>query len=150
MPSPNPWPEQDEASLHAFYGSPGDEDQLVNLPVNGVFYEGEAVRTIRCHRKVAKSLGRILVQLAASPHAGILTKYAGCFNDRSVRGGSSPSLHARGAAIDLDPDHNANGQAWPNSAIIPIGVMEIFSREGWLAAGAFWGRDAMHFQATRG
>jgi hypothetical protein len=27
--------------------------------------------------------------------------------------------------------------------------MEEFAKEGWLAAGAFWGRDAMHFQATQ-
>jgi hypothetical protein len=32
---------------------------------------------------------------------------------------------------------------------MPIQVMEEFAKEGWLAAGAFWGRDAMHFQATR-
>jgi hypothetical protein len=32
---------------------------------------------------------------------------------------------------------------------MPLEIMEAFAREGWLAAGAFWGRDAMHFQATR-
>jgi hypothetical protein len=32
---------------------------------------------------------------------------------------------------------------------MPLAVMEEFSREGWLAAGAFWNRDAMHFQATQ-
>jgi hypothetical protein len=28
-------------------------------------------------------------------------------------------------------------------------VMEFFAVGGWLSAGAFWGRDAMHFQATK-
>jgi hypothetical protein len=32
---------------------------------------------------------------------------------------------------------------------MPIEVMECFAREGWLSAGAFWGYDAMHFQATQ-
>jgi hypothetical protein len=32
---------------------------------------------------------------------------------------------------------------------MPLDVMEIFAREGWLAAGAFWGRDSMHMQATQ-
>jgi hypothetical protein len=32
---------------------------------------------------------------------------------------------------------------------MPIEVMEEFAKEGWLPAGAFWSRDAMHFQATR-
>ncbi len=65
-----------------------------------------------------------------------------------MRGGSTPSLHARGAAVDLDPDYNGNLVSWPAKAAMPLEVMEAFAREGWLAAGAFWGRDAMHFQAT--
>jgi hypothetical protein len=32
---------------------------------------------------------------------------------------------------------------------MPLDVMEIFAREGWLAAGAFWSRDSMHMQATQ-
>jgi hypothetical protein len=27
--------------------------------------------------------------------------------------------------------------------------MEAFARVGWLAAGAFWNRDAMHYETTR-
>jgi hypothetical protein len=57
-------------------------------------------------------------------------------------------LHARGAAIDLLADTNGNLTAWPVAARMPFAVMEAFAREGWLSAGAFWGRDAMHFQAT--
>lgn len=150
-PSPNPWPESDQGSLRAFYGRAGDEDQLVGMPIpDGVIvkYEGKQVQTIRCHRKVAASLGRALVAVSkVAP--GILLQYAGCFNNRSIRGGSSPSLHAYGAAIDFDPDNNGNHQHWPTSASMPIEVMECFAKEGWLSAGAFWSRDAMHFQATR-
>lgn len=151
MPSPNPWPESDQASLREFYGAPGNENNLVGMSVpEGVIvkYEGRQVQTIRCHRKVAASLGRALVEVSkVAP--GVLLEYAGCFNDRAIRGGTSPSLHAYGAAIDFDPDSNANRQQWPTSATMPLAVMECFAREGWLSAGAFWGRDAMHFQATR-
>jgi len=38
---------------------------------------------------------------------------------------------------------------WPTSSTMLLVVMEAFAREGWLSAGAFWGRDAMHFQATQ-
>jgi len=31
---------------------------------------------------------------------------------------------------------------------MPFKVIEAFSREGFLSAGAFWSRDAMHFQTT--
>ena len=149
MPDPNPWPEQYEMKLQAFYGSPGDESKLVSLPVTGVLYEGQPVSTIRCHAKVAASLGRIIAELAAGPFAWILTKYDGCFNFRNMRGGAIPSLHARGGAIDFWADKNGNQDHWPDQATMPLEIMEIFAREGWLSAGANWGRDGMHFQATR-
>jgi len=151
MLTPFPWPDSDQASLRAFYGPPGDESQLVNLPVPVgvvVHYEGKPVKTIRCHRKVSGSLARVLYAISISC-PGILLKYAGCYNNRSVSGGATPSLHAYGAAIDFDPDSNGNHTHWPTGATMPIEVMECFAREGWLAAGAFWSRDAMHFQATR-
>lgn len=149
MPSPHPWPAPSQAALAAFYGQPGDESKLVNLDVTGlgVKYEGRIVKTIRCHHKVAESLHRILTVLSKS-HPEILARYAGVYNNRNMRGGSLPSLHARGAAIDLDPDNNGNHTAWPSRATMPFEVMEAFAREGWMSAGAFWGRDAMHGQAT--
>ena len=151
MPKDSNWPGTSQAALQGFYGSPGDESRLVNLDVQGldVRYDGKPVRTIRCHERVAESLRRVLEDIAAGPHPDILAQYAGCYNNRPMRGGSLPSLHARGAAIDLDPDNNRLSQSWPVSATMPLEVMESFAREGWLAAGAFWGRDAMHFQSTR-
>ncbi len=151
MPKPSKWPKSDQASLRAFYGRPGDETNLVGLPVpEGVImkYEGKQVATIRCHRKVEESLGRVMKELSKVCPA-VLLKYAGCYNNRSVRGGSTPSLHAYGAAIDFDPDTNGNHQHWPVGATMPIEVMEAFAKEGWLSAGAFWSRDAMHSQATQ-
>jgi len=149
MPSPNPWPGTSQAELQAFYGSPGDESKLVSLNVEGLGlkYDGKPVKSVRCHDKVADSLKRVLESLAKT-HPDILAQYAGVFNDRTMRGGSLPSLHARGAAIDLAPDTNQNKQAWPVSADMPLEVMEAFAREGWKSAGAFWSRDAMHHEAT--
>jgi len=151
MPHRNPWPKPDQASLTAFYGKPGDESQLVNLDVDdlAISYEDEFVKTIRCHHKVADSLRRVLVEINKSPWRYILHDYAGCYNNRAMRGGTLPSLHARGAAIDLRPGSNGNRTHWPVASDMPIQVMEFFAAEGWLSAGAFWSRDAMHFQATR-
>jgi hypothetical protein len=150
IPYPNPWPKSDESSLRAFYGKAGDESQLVNLDVSGfgVRYEGQEIKTIRGHGKLASSLGRIIKQLSIH-HPEILADYNGCYNFRKMRGGSSYSLHARGAAIDFMAGENGNKTSWPSKATMPITAMEIFARDGWLSAGAFWGRDAMHFQATR-
>lgn len=151
MPSRNPWPKADQASLTKFYGAPGDESKLVNMVVDGLGlkYDGKPVKTVRCHQKVAFSLKRIFTEISKGPNHDILNEYAGCFNNRAMRGGSLPSLHARGAAVDLDPDDNGNHLAWPTRATMPLEVMEAFAREGWVSAGAFWCRDAMHFQATQ-
>lgn len=149
MPNAHPWPGTDQAWLTKFYGAAGDESQLVNLsaPVP-MFYEGTRIKTIRVHRKCADSLARALTNAyLVAPE--IVKIYDGCFNNRAMRGGSTPSLHARGAAINLNAGANGNHVAWPVVATMPFEVMECFAREGWLAAGAFWGRDAMHFQATQ-
>lgn len=150
MPSPNPWPKSDQKSLTAFYGAAGDESKLVDLDVRGlgIKYEGKSILRVRCHEKIAPALLRVLQRLAKS-HPDILADYAGCFNNRSMRGGNLPSLHARAAAVDFAPDGNGNLVSWPVRASMPFEVMEEFAREGALAAGAFWGRDAMHFQFTQ-
>jgi hypothetical protein len=59
------------------------------------------------------------------------------------------SLHAWGAAIDLDPDYNPVGWAWRRDAgMIPMAVVELFEAAGWRWGGQFKGRkDCMHFQA---
>jgi hypothetical protein len=150
MPADANWPRPSQESLQGFYGSAGDESKLVAVNVEGLGlrYDGKPVKSIRCHDRVADSLKRVLTALSKS-HPDILAQYAGVYNNRPMRGGSLPSLHARGAAIDLAADTNRLSQSWPVSADMPFEVMETFAREGWASAGAVWGRDAMHFQATR-
>jgi len=151
MPDKNPWPKSDQASLTKFYGEAGDETQLINTEVTGLglLYNGKPVKTVRCHRKVAASLVRIFTEIARGPHRSILNRYEGCYANRPMRNGKLPSLHARGAAVDLDAADNDNHIHWPIAATMPLEVMESFAREGWLPAGAFWLRDAMHLQATQ-
>jgi hypothetical protein len=150
-PKENPWPKADEGSLRAFFGEPGDALKLAKVSVQGLglMYERRPVMNILCHHKVADSLLRILHEIAAGPHAAILKQFAGVYNNRPMRNGRRPSLHARGAAIDLAPDANGNVTHWPTKATMPLEVMEAFAREGWTCAGAAWSRDAMHFQTTQ-
>jgi len=154
MPDPNPWPASDQQSLRKFYGVPGDESNLVTIEFPyEIKYDGKIVTKTRVHRKCAESLLRILerikIRMEAVPDiVDEATDYCGVFNFRLKRGGSTYSLHAYGAAIDLDADDNTFKNAWPINADMPLEIIEEFAREGWVSAAAFWGYDAMHFQAT--
>lgn len=154
MPSPSPWPATTQAALTRFYGQPGDETQLVEIrfPYR-MYYEGKLVARSRCHRRVHDSLLAVLTEIGDrwSAKRGVMEEaedYGGVYNNRPMRNGNLPSLHARGAAIDLDPDDNGNLMPWPVAADMPLEILEAFARQGWVSAAAFWGRDAMHFQAT--
>jgi D-alanyl-D-alanine carboxypeptidase len=155
MPKPNPWPNSDQDSLRKFYGQPGDESNLVTVDFPfPTFYEGKVVKKFRCHKKVADSLLRVLknINLKYGKNREIMEEaedYGGVYNFRNKRGGTTFSVHAWGAAIDLDADDNTFRDSWPMKADMPLEIMEEFAKEGWLSAGAFWGYDAMHFQATK-
>jgi hypothetical protein len=151
MPTPNPWPKADQASLRAFYGDPTNNNVIVSVDAPAwlrLYDTDRRVLKISCHRKVAASLLRALeaAYKVAPNHA---RRYFGCHVDRNMRGGTSWSLHAYGAAIDLAASSNGNHTHWPTKADMPLVVMEAFAREGWLPAGAFWSRDSMHFQSSQ-
>jgi len=157
MPRPHPFPRQDQKSLTAFYGPAGDVPTTsIGVPYRMFLYNGPAnVVRISVHERLAPSLECILREIGkryrtdeARTEAGV-NRCFGVYANRNMRGGTRPSLHARAAAIDLDANRNGRNTHWPTRARMPLDVMEIFAREGWLAAGAFWSRDAMHFQATQ-
>lgn len=159
VPASQAWPLDNHGSLVDYYGPPGD-DQLIRIStpyeMRLSWDKSVKVRKISCHKLVAESLSRVLERilahyngdLGAMASAGMLD-YGGCYNYRKMRGGSSWSRHAWGIAIDLDPERNGLRTPWPEKAKMPSAVIDIFEAEGWLSGARAWGRDAMHFQATR-
>ena len=146
-PDPHPWPLQSRA--REFFGDPGDHLTRIDVTGLGVKYDGKDVGSILCHEKVADDLLAILREIAASPWADVLSRYAGCHNDRSMLGSNVPSMHAYGVAVDIDPDTNGMRAPWPAAANMPWGVVKIFARHGWTSGGGMWNYDAMHFQAPK-
>lgn len=155
MPNPSPWPAADPVSLARFYGQPGDESQLVRIALPyPMFFEGQRVTSTRVHRRCAESLLRVLTSIRdlmpANPWiTDEAEDFGGIYNNRNKRGGTSKSLHAYGAAIDLDADDNTFRDSWPMQSDMPLLIIEAFAREGWVSAAAFWGYDSMHHQATQ-
>lgn len=155
------WPLQRDCAK--FYGDPRgsngaassrwERENLITVPCPwALTYAGRPVKGIRVHRKVAESLTRALANIwerVGQSQAEIdrigMSVYGGGYNFRVMRGGSSLSMHAYGAAVDFDPGRNALGDATP--AMDPR-VIEEFEREGW-EWGGHWSRpDGMHFQAA--
>jgi hypothetical protein len=170
QPEPGPglrvaiWPDDNEAALREFFGKPG-EDNLVSftLPYPMKLYtrNGQPVTRSRCHAKVKDSLCAVLEELhqifgqdRLEFHG--LDVFGGIYNYRTMRGGSSLSRHSWGIAIDLNPDENAMQTPWkadrvgqPGWATMPTEAIATFEKHGWKSGARAWGKDAMHFQATR-
>lgn len=157
FPTNPPFPTQSNVTdFYGPHGVPGGytpPTKLIVLPFP-IYYEGKSVTKLSPHEKCADSLLRVFERLqetypseALRKKAGI-TFYDGLYNPRSMRGGSSWSMHSWAIAIDFNAAKNGNSTHWPTAATMPLEVMECFAKEGWTAAGAFWNRDAMHFQAT--
>jgi hypothetical protein len=156
----NTAPATNQKSLTDFYGPPGERGgyeppmEAVEVPFPMFLYQpsGTRVPHISVHKKCVPSLIGALADFAAWSEkdrvAAGLNLFFGCYNPRRMRGGTLPSLHARAAALDFDASRNGNSTHWPTAASMPLEVMEVFARHGWLPAGAMWSRDAMHFQFT--
>jgi hypothetical protein len=161
------WPNDDARSLSLFYGNPCGNDgnaspawmkaNLVGVTppwrMVASWNKGAVIRQIQVHKKVAPSLERVLKRIwdayghsQAQIEVSRMHLFGGGFNFRPKRGLSSLSLHAYGAAIDLDPEHNGLGQ---KQGTIPQVVIDAFKAEGWVWGGDWKNRpDPMHFQAA--
>jgi hypothetical protein len=160
------WPLQSECDQ--FYGNPRGKPGQVNptweaanivamKPPFRMTYAGMPIKGIRIHKKCSNSLFAVLTNLWIASghdqdkldHWGV-SIYAGAFNYRLMRNGTSLSMHSWGCAIDLDPANNGMGDTTPRFANFPV-VLAAFADEGWVWGGNWKGKscDGMHWQAAR-
>jgi hypothetical protein len=104
---------------------------------------------------VAQRLAAVSAEVDALPLA--LKRYAyppaGTYNCRTVADTGQPSMHAWGAAIDINTAHadywlgHRSGTAETGySNRIPIEIVEIFERHGFIWGGKWSHYDTMHFE----
>lgn len=170
MVDKNQWPKDNVESLAAFYGKHELNDQgrpttswesrclsVVEFPYPMKLYtsEGPTVKRFTVNNQVKKSLLQILNEILKfygdyenlAKHR--MNIYGGCYNYRPTRGGSRLSVHAWGAAIDIDPEKNPLGKKWKEgSGMMPLEVVKIFKEAGWVWGGNWKNQDCMHFQAA--
>ena len=143
-----------------FYGKPGPEieKQLVSLPVPYPmridWNLAQKATTIRIHKKCAPALKAALEEVLGRYGHGLLVKlglnrYAGAYNHRKMRGGSSWSMHAYGCAIDFYAQPNGLRMRCPQAlfcGLAYVRFVDIMEKHGWVSLGRVIGRDWMHFQ----
>lgn len=121
------WPRDTQEELIAFYGNPGathrdlviwESANLVYVPLPWKAYLAWdpriVVPAIRCHKKIAPALTRILadvwVNVAGRSQAAIekmkVHLYGGGYMARMIRGGNRRSTHGFGCGIDWNPSEN--------------------------------------------
>lgn len=154
------WPHDNDKELDAFYGRPDGSArwEVTNLtyifPPWRAFLAGtnvELVHGIRVHKLVAASLETVFATLweqfgksQAEIEKVDLHQIGGCYYFRARRGSHRLSNHARGIAIDIDPQDNEMGRGKPWD--MDKRIVAAFEAEGWRWGKAF--NDPMHFEAV--
>lgn len=124
----------------------GVAGQLVNVRWAG----GKTIRLTRIAgaaaalERVARDLDRL-----GPAYAKYLWPTAGSYNCRTIAGTSSYSMHAYGAAIDLNSQWGAYWRWGPRpaaSATIPQPIIAAFERHGFIWGGKWAHFDSFHFE----
>ena len=145
-----------------FYGKPGPAvvAQLVKVqlpfPFRIDWALSQKVSTFSLHARCADSARSALARIAS--HYGEtemrklgLDRFAGSYNHRKMRGGTSWSMHAYGCAIDFYAGPNGLRVPAPEalfSGKVYAPFFDIWEEHGWTSLGRTINRDWMHVQAA--
>jgi D-alanyl-D-alanine carboxypeptidase len=103
---------------------------------------------------VDQALAAVSQELDALP--GDFTKYlvptSGTYNCRSIAGSSVRSMHAYGAAIDINATYSdywrwskdLSSPVWKDR--IPVEIVRVFEKHGFIWGGTWYHFDTMHFE----
>lgn len=149
------WPTYND--LENFYGKPGENIISQKLPYGfRLAWDTDiVVHTIQINKICAPSAMAVLEQVKEDYGLSTLRDYGldlygGCFNNRNMRGGSRKSVHAYGAAIDFDPEHNQLRWGADKARFDGIVYAKWWKRwedAGWTSLGRKRNYDWMHVQA---
>lgn len=157
--APPLWPTQAHVRSGAScFGKPGNEGALTSIvPPYTLYFEGQAVRTIRVHELIAPHVQAALREvLEHYGQEGIsrlgLDVYGGSYSYRSTSAGSALSMHAWGIALDFAPETNAYSTRAPRATLSCEECRrwwEIWESHGAVSLGRECGYDWMHLQFAR-
>jgi len=144
------------------YGVPSkNPNYLVKLqlpyPMRLSWDKNVKVNKMQCHKLVHDQFKAIFTDILN--HYGYekivelgIDLFGGCFNFRTMRGGSEPSRHSWGIAIDLDPDRNKLKETKATARFARPEykpMIDIFYKHGFESLGIEKNYDWMHFQVKQ-
>jgi hypothetical protein len=151
------WPKETTENLLRYYGPVGENQVRIDTPYRMVLaWDTDSVLTkITCHKKVAESLYTALENVSYLYSESDIIKhgfhlFGGTLNVRKIRGGNRWSVHAWGAAVDIDPARNQLHWGKDRAYFARPecrDFLDCFKQEGWYSLGENKNYDWQHFQA---
>jgi hypothetical protein len=150
---------KDYASLTSVLGSPGSPmtsagECLLPIPFILAWDESKTITSFRCHIRLQDIMTHLFRE--AFEFYGRedfvrlrLNVFGGCYNDRNMTNGSKKSVHAWGAAVDLDPANNRYEWSSDKAFFARDAYKEwwqIVEKHGAVSLGKRINKDWMHFQ----
>lgn len=151
------WPLESE--MTRFFGSVGKNQTMLEPPWQMVLAwdPKTKIRRFQIHEKVHDSAVRVLDRTL--DHYGLegihdlgLHLFGGCLNVRAMKGGTSPSIHSWGTALDFDPERNQLRWGRDKARLAQKDARQFWAfweEEGWVSLGRALNYDWMHVQAAR-
>ncbi|RCK75783.1 MAG: N-acetylmuramoyl-L-alanine amidase [Candidatus Ozemobacter sibiricus] len=128
------------AGIERVFGARGTNQITVSMPAG----PGGQMVAVTCHRLIAGRLKAVFEEIKARGLSRYIKSFDGCFNNRNKRGGSSPSTHAWGIAVDLNASENPMGSSRMTEGQRQLA--EVFRKYGFYQLP----NDPMHFQYCTG
>lgn len=151
-----------QSGMVEFYGEAANPDctagrAILPFPFVIAWNRSQAISHFSCHKKLGGIFTNVFAE-AAKQYGRVeferleLNLFGGCYQDRNMRGGKRKSMHAWGAAIDLNPEKNQltwDEQRAQFAANEYVPFFNIITGHGGTPAGWAWGKDWMHSQWAR-
>lgn len=128
------------SGIERMFGQRGTNQVTVTMPAG----PGGRNVSVTCHRLIADKLKAVFEEIKSLGLSGDIHTFDGCYNNRNKRGGSTPSVHSWGIAVDINASENPMGRNNPTAGQQRLAA--VFARHGFHQLST----DRMHFQYCTG
>lgn len=127
---------------------------ILPYPMRLAWDKNVKVNKIQCHKLIHDNLQNVFKDILAHYSYNKIVElgidlFGGCFNFRTMRGGTEVSRHSWGIAIDLDPERNQLKETSATARFARIEyktMIDIFYKYGFISLGKEKNYDFMHFE----